>query len=82
MGRPEVQAFVGAIAGKSGKGMFVTTSKFSRTAVEYAEKQHIVLMDGEKLAKLMIEHNFGVRTKQTFEIKTLDMDIFDEYAEE
>lgn len=82
VGRPEVQAFVGAIAGKSGKGMFVTTSKFSKAAVEYAEKQHIVLMDGEKLAKLMIEHNFGVRTKQTFEIKTLDMDVFDEYAEE
>lgn len=82
VGRPEVQAFVGAIAGKGGKGLFVTTSKFTKQAVDYAKGQHIVLMDGEKLALNMIEHDFGVSTKKTFSIKALDSDLFEEYQEE
>lgn len=81
-GRPEVQAFVGAIAGKGGKGLFVTTSKFTKQAIEYAKGQHIILMDGEKLAYNMIEHDFGVSTKKIFSIKALDMDLFEEYQEE
>lgn len=81
VGRPEVQAFVGAIAGKGGQGLFVTTSSFSRQAKEYAEKQHIILMDGEKLTNYMIEYNFGVRTRKVFEIKAVDTDVFNEYEE-
>jgi len=76
VGRPELQAFYGALAGKGGnKGLYVTTSKFSGPARDYAEKQHIILMDGDRLTKSMIEYNFGVRVKKTFEIKAIDMDI-------
>ena len=81
VGRPDIQAFVGAIAGKGGKGLFVTTSSFSRLATDYARNQHIVLIDGQKLANLMIEHNFGVTVKKIFQIKALDTDIFEEYQE-
>ena len=70
-----------AIAGKGGKGLFVTTSKFTRHAIDYAKNQHIILMDGEKLAYYMIEHNFGVSTKKTFEIKALDSDLFEDYQD-
>ena len=82
VGRPDVQNFVGAISGKGGKGLFVTTAKFSKQASEYAKHQHIILIDGEKLAKLMIEHNFGVTVKKVFEIKAIDTDVFNEYLEE
>ncbi len=81
VGRPDVQNFVGAISGKGGKGLFVTTAKFSKPASEYAKHQHIILIDGEKLAKLMIEHNFGVTVKKVFEIKSIDTDVFNEYLE-
>lgn len=81
VGRPEIQKFVGAIAGRNGKGLFVTTAKYSAPAVDYAALQHIVLIDGERLADLMIEHNFGVSVKKTFEIKSVDMDVFEEYAD-
>lgn len=79
VGRPEIQSFVGAISGKGGKGLFVTTAKFSAPAISYAQQQHLILIDGHKLAKLMIEHNFGVSCKKTFEIKTIDTDLFIEY---
>ena len=79
VGRPDVQSFVGAISGKGGKGLFVTTSKFSKQASDYAKHQHIILIDGKKLATLMIEHNFGVTVKKTFEIKAIDTDVFNEY---
>ena len=81
VGRPNVQSFVGAISGKGGKGLFVTTAKFSKQAVDYARHQHIILIDGRKLAKLMIEHNFGVNVKKAFEIKAIDSDLFIEYLE-
>lgn len=81
VGRPDVQNFVGAISGKGGKGLFVTTAKFSKQASEYAKHQHIILIDGEKLAKLMIEYNFGVTVKKVFEIKSIDTDVFNEYLE-
>jgi restriction system protein len=82
VGRPEVQSFVGAISGKDGKGLFVTTTTFSKEAIEYARHQHIILIDGGKLTKLMIEHNFGVRIEKTFEIKSVDTDIFNDYLDE
>ena len=81
VGRPDVQAFVGAIAGKGGKGLFVTTSKFSKQAIDYAKNQHVILMDGERLAYYMIEHDFGVSTKKTFAIKAIDTDLFEDYAD-
>lgn len=79
VGRPDIQSFVGAISGKGGNGLFVTTAKYAKTAVEYAEQHHIILIDGKRLAKLMIEHNFGVTVKQTFQIKELDVDTFADY---
>lgn len=79
VGRPEIQNFVGAISGKGGNGLFVTTAKYAKTAIDYAEQHHIILIDGKRLAKLMIEHNFGVTVKKTFHIKELDMDIFADY---
>lgn len=79
VGQPELQKFVGAISGLGGRGLFVTTAKFSQKAVEYAARQHIILIDGEKLAKLMIDHNFGVRVKRVYEIKDIDSDVFNDY---
>lgn len=81
IGRPQIQNFVGAISGKGGKGLFVTTAKYAKTAIEYAYHQHIILIDGPKLAKLMIEHDFGVSVQKTFEIKTIDTDLFNSYTE-
>lgn len=82
VGRPDVQGFVGAIAGKGGRGLFVTTSKFTKQAIDYAKHQHVILMDGEKLAHYMIEYNFGVSTRKTFSIKAIDSDLFEEYQDE
>lgn len=82
VGRPEIQAFVGAIAGRNGKGLFVTTSTFSKPARDYAAQQHIVLIDGEKLASLMIEYGFGVSTRKVYKIQALDTDLFNGYLEE
>lgn len=79
--RPDVQSFVGAISGKGGKGLFVTTTRFSKKATDYAKQQHVILIDGQKLAKLMIEHNFAVSVKKTFEIKAIDTDVFNDYME-
>ena len=74
--RPDVQGFVGAIANKSGKGLFITTAKFTSGAIQCAKDNHIVLVDGDKLAELMIDYGVGVSTIQTYEIKRLDSDFF------
>lgn len=79
VGRPEIQSFVGAISGKGGNGLFVTTSKYSKSAIDYANQHHIILVDGKRLCKLMIEHNFGVTVKKTYQIKELDTDVFADY---
>lgn len=80
--RPEVQKFVGALAGQGAtKGLFITTAKFSDGAREYSQKQHttkIVLIDGMELAKLMIEYNIGVSVESVYEIKKIDSDFFEE----
>lgn len=81
VGRPDVQNFVGAISRKGGKGLFVTTAKFSKQAIDYAKNQLIILINGQKLAKLMIEHNFAVSVKKTFEIKAIDTDVFNDYMD-
>lgn len=82
VGQPEIQSFVGAIAGKHGDGLFVTTARFSQKARDYANTHHIILIDGKKLAKLMIEYNFCVSTWKTFEIKKIDTDALAEYQDE
>lgn len=81
VGQPDIQSFVGAIAGKHGDGLFVTTAKFSQKAKDYANIHHIILINGEKLVKLMIEHNFCVSTRKTFEIKSIDTDALTEYQD-
>ncbi len=77
--RPEIQKFVGALSGKNAnKGVFITTSKFSKKAIEYAKNVNftIILIDGNKLTNLMIEHNVGVSTQSIYEIKKVDFDYF------
>jgi restriction system protein len=79
VGRPEIQKFVGALAGQGAKkGVFITTSRYSNEAREYQPRNEIkiVLIDGEQLANLMIDHNLAVSTINTFEIKRIDNDYF------
>jgi len=81
IGRKEIQSFVGALAGfQAHKGIFITTSDFIDSATEYAKSvsQKVVLINGPRLADLMIEHNIGVSTIRTIEIKRLDSDYFEE----
>lgn len=80
VGRPELQKFVGALsAKKSNKGIFITTSDFTSGAIEYVKalNQTIILIDGKKLANLMIEYNVGVQNKYVYKIKKLDNDYFE-----
>ena len=79
--RPEIQKFVGALAGqRAKKGVFITTSGFSKEAILYASQMDakIVLIDGEKLAQYMIDFNLGVAIQNTYEIKRIDSDYFEE----
>jgi len=79
VGRPEIQKFVGALDGqKARKGIFITTSSFSKEAIDYAKNTtvKVVLIDGERLAELMMENNLGVSTTMTYEIKRVDTDYF------
>lgn len=79
IGRPEIQKFVGALQGKRAKkGIFITTSNFSKEALEYANNLDvvIVLIDGNKLTSLMIENDLGVTVKDTLKIRKIDTDYF------
>lgn len=81
VGRPELHKFVGALAGQGAKkGIFITTSTFSKDAIEYTPKNEtkIILIDGIQLGELMIEYNVGVSNQQTYEIKKIDNDYFEE----
>lgn len=80
VGRKELQSFVGALAGQSGrKGVFITTSSFTREALEYNPSNvKIAKIDGKKLADLMITYNLGVSTKMLYELKKIDTDYFEE----
>lgn len=80
VGRPAIQAFVGALHGQQAdRGVFITTSSYSREAVEYTRYLHerIVLVDGHRLAGLMVLNNVGVQDQQTYALKRLDEDFFD-----
>jgi len=79
VGRPQVQAFAGSLEGhRAKKGVFITTSTFTKDAREYVDRieKKIVLIDGEELATLMMEHNIGVALVTSYEVKKLDLDYF------
>lgn len=79
VGRPEIQKFVGALMGKrSKKGIFITTSSFSAEAINYVSSidAKIVLIDGKRLAELMIDYDVGVTTVTTYQLKRVDSDYF------
>ena len=80
VGRPEIQKFAGALQGqKARKGIFITTSGFTREARDYASaiETRIILVDGERLATLMVEHNIGVSLMGVYEVKKIDLDYFE-----
>ena len=79
--RPEIQKFAGALQGvRARKGIFITTSDFSKEAVEYSARidSKIVLIDGEQLWNLMVDFGIGVSTTATYEVKRIDNDYFSE----
>jgi len=82
IGRPAIQSFVGALSGKKAtRGVFLATTKFSKEAKEYVEGLtgfNVVLIDGNRLVDLMIEHKVGVTTEQTFELLSIDANFFNE----
>ncbi len=83
VGRREIQGFVGALHGKGAiKGIFITTSTFSKDATEYVEglkDMHVVLIDKDTLLDYMLKFNIGVEVKETIEIKKIDEDYFEEF---
>jgi restriction system protein len=79
VGRPEIQKFAGALQGqRARKGVFITTSQFTEEARSYVDRidSKIVLIDGEQLATLTIDHNIGVSLVGQYEIKRVDGDYF------
>jgi restriction system protein len=79
VGRPEIQKFVGALQGKRAKkGIFITTSEFSREAYEYVKVLDVavILIDGDKLSEYMIENELGVSLKHSYTIYSIDNDYF------
>jgi restriction system protein len=81
VGRPDIQQFAGALQGqRASKGIFITTSRYTREAQEYVAQigSKIVLIDGEQLAQYMIDNNVGVSVAATYEIKRIDSDYFTE----
>jgi len=74
-----IRDFIGALQGcKATKGVFLTTASFTKDAVEFISKVHsrVVLIDGQKMANLMIDYGIGVSTRVNYEIKQLDTDYF------
>lgn len=80
VGRPEIQKFVGALAGKRAKkGIFITTSYFSGDAIRYVNEidPKVILIDGKRLAEFMIDYNVGVAEVTTYKLKKIDSDYFE-----
>lgn len=80
VGRPEVQKFVGALHGqRARKGVLITTGTFSTDAMNYVDhlEPKVVLIDGTRLAQLMIDHDVGVSKERTLHLRRLDSDYFD-----
>ena len=81
VGRQELQNFVGALDGrKANKGIFITTGGFNANARDYVAglQQKVILIDGRRLAELMIDHNVGVAEEQVYRLKKIDSDYFDD----
>ncbi|MCA1945958.1 MAG: restriction endonuclease [Desulfovibrio sp.] len=81
VGRPEIQKFVGALMGRySTKGIFLTTSSFSKEAREYVASipYRIILIDGQALSNYMIQYDVGVAVHTTYAIKRIAMDYFED----
>ena len=79
VGRPDIQAFVGALQGqRAHKGVFITTSWFTKEALEFVKtiQNKVVLIDGKRLAELMIEYDLGVESKRIYVIKRIDNEFF------
>jgi restriction system protein len=80
VGRPEIQKFAGALEGhRASKGVFITTSSYSREAVEYVNmiSKKVILIDGQELSRLMVDHNVGVSPIGMYELKKIDADYFE-----
>lgn len=81
VGRPDVQSFVGSLAGqRARKGVFITTSDFSQEARDYVKRidARVVLINGRELAEFMIDHGLGVSQVRTYTISRIDNDYFEE----
>ncbi len=81
VGRPELQAFVGALQGaQTTRGVFVTTGRFSAGAKVFAEgvAMRLVLIDGAELTRLMVRYNVGVAIRESFDLKQLDESFFED----
>lgn len=79
--RPDIQAFVGALQGaQTTRGVFVTTGRFSSGALQFADNvaMRLRLIDGKELTRLMVRYNVGVQARETFELKQIDEETFDE----
>lgn len=76
---PAVQAFVGALSGKASSGVFITTGTFSNGALDYARTAHtrVILIDGPRLAELMIRYGVGVQNERTLHVVAVDEDFFE-----
>lgn len=84
IGPDKIREFAGAMdAHGITKGVFVTTSRYTKAAREYSERSHkrLRLIDGHELAGLMVQHGIGVRSYRTLELKRLDVDFFEELGE-
>lgn len=80
IGREKIQQFAGALVGQgASKGVFVTTSSFTKGASDYASRipQRIVLIGGDELTRLMVRYGVGVRTERSLDIKRVDTDYFE-----
>jgi restriction system protein len=87
VGREEVQKFVGALAvAQSNKGIFITTSHYSKGAKEYASSlngtTNLVLIDGIDLAKFVYDFGLGMQIESTIHIKRIDSEFWDKYKDE
>ena len=75
----ELQSFVGAMSGNGGqKGVFITTSSYTKDALEYKPAIKLAKIDGQQLAAYMIKYNLGVSVKKVYEVKRIDTDFFEE----
>lgn len=79
VGRPAVQSFAGALTGR-GKGVFITTSRFSKEARDFATARldSVVLVDGEQLGELMMDSGVGVSRQETYTLVAIDSDYFEQ----